>query len=139
MPSLSGIFPRLTMRRYLLLSSIAMTAALAFPLAATAQPKTGPGITIVVPINATGSSRDASVKAMKAVVEVVRQQPGLIDEVLMENKNPDNKPSHVHVMRWREQKNWEAVFQSPEFQKILKDTRAVLTLSEGASIYTPVK
>ncbi len=49
-----------------------------------------------------------------------RKQPGLIDEVLMAHKNPANKPSHMHVMRWREQKHWEAVFANPEFQKVLQ-------------------
>ena len=133
-------------RRNILLatSAIALTAialSAAMPSLTWAQiKKTAPlGITIVIPITATGDSREASVKGMKAVAAVVRKQPGLIDDVLMENKNLANKPSHMHVTYWRDQKNWEALFSSPEFQKAIQDNASVLTVAEGASIFTPVK
>ena len=127
-------------RRNLLLVTSALALSTALPHIAGAQSTTAsPGITIVIPITAIGASREASVKGMQAVAAVVRKQPGLIDEVLMENKNPANKPSHMHVMRWREQKNWELVFSNPEFQKAIKDNAAVLSVTDGAGIYTPVK
>ena len=125
-------------RRHILISAVA--TAVTLPNMALAQTKASAlGITIVIPITAIGESREAAVKGMQAVVAVIRKQPGLIDEVLMENRNPANKPSHVHVMRWREQKNWEAVFVNPDFRKVMKDNAAVLTVADGASIYTPVK
>ena len=126
-------------RRLALSAAATLCAALALPHAALAQPKPVEGVTIVIPLNAIGASRDASVKAMQAIVAVVRKQPGLIEEVLMENKNPANKPSHVHVMRWREQKNWEAVFANPEFQTVFQANSASLSVVDGAGIYTPVK
>ncbi len=97
------------------------------------------GITIVIPLNAIGASRDASVKSMQAIAAVVRKQPGLIDDVLMEHKNPANKPSHIHVMRWRDMKGWEAVFINPEFQKILQAHAATVQVQDAAGVYTPVK
>lgn len=127
-------------RRNVLLATSALAVAAIMPSMALAQSKTTPpGITIVIPITAIGASREASVKGMKDVAAVVRKQPGLIDDMLMENKNPANKPSHMHVMHWREQKNWEAVFSNPEFQKVIKDNAAVLSVADGASIYTPLK
>ena len=127
-------------RRNVLLATSALAVAAIMPSMALAQSKTTPpGVTIVVPITAVGASREASVKGMKAVAAVVRKQPGLIDDMLMENKNPANKPSHMHVMHWREQKNWEAVFSNLEFQKVIKDNAAVLSVADGASIYTPLK
>jgi quinol monooxygenase YgiN len=97
------------------------------------------GVTIVIPLNATGASREASVKAMKAIAAVVEKQPGLIEGVLMEHRNPANKPSHVHVMRWKDMKSWEAVHANPEFQKILQANTATVQVQDGAGVYTPVK
>ena len=121
---------------------VTLCAALTLPHAAQAQAAPTPptdGVTIVIPLNGVGASREASVKAMQAVQAVVRKMPGLIDEVLMENKNPASKPSHVHVMRWREQKYWEGVFANPEFQKVFQANSAYLAVVDSAGIYTPVK
>ncbi len=126
-------------RRHTFFAAAVLGSALALPDAAFAQAKPTEGVTIVIPLNAIGASREASVKAMQAVQAVVRQQPGLIDEVLMENKNPANKPSHVHVMRWREQKSWETVFANPEFQKVFQANTGLLSVVDSAGIYTPVK
>jgi quinol monooxygenase YgiN len=96
-------------------------------------------VTIVIPLAAAaGKSRDEVVKAMQNIVAVIRKQPGLIDEVLMENKNPANKPTHVHVTRWREMKNWEMVFANADFQKAMAANAGFFAV-DGASIYTPVK
>ena len=62
-------------RRHNLFATVALASALALPQAALAQPKPAEGITIVIPLNAIGASREASVKAMQAVQAVVRQQP----------------------------------------------------------------
>ena len=106
---------------------------------AQTKPATTEGVTIVIPlVAAAGKSRDDVLKAMRNIVAVIRKQPGLIDEVLLENKNPANKPSHVHVTRWREQKNWESVFANAEFQQALNANVAFFTV-DGAGIYIPVK
>ena len=126
-------------RRYALTASLTLCAALAQTSALAQTAPQVPGITIVIPLNALGSSRDASVKAMKEIGAVVRKQPGLISAVLMEHKNPANKPSHVDVMQWRDMKAWEAVFSNPEFQKILSANSALVQVQDGAGVYTPVK
>jgi len=122
-------------------STMALTAAIGMVASAQAQnkPAVPEGVTIVIPLAAAaGKSRDEVVKAMQNIVAVIRKQPGLIDEVLMENKNPANKPTHVHVTRWREMKNWEMVFANADFQKAMAANAGFFAV-DGASIYTPVK
>ena len=127
-------------RRHALVAATALLAALSVSSNAFAQTKSlADGVTIVIPLNAIGASREASVKAMKAIAAVVEKQPGLIDGVLMEHKNPANKPSHVHVMRWKDMKNWEAVHANAEFQKVLQANNATVQVQDGAGVYTPVK
>ena len=127
-------------RRHALFAPVAMFVALSAAPSAFAQTKSlADGVTVVIPINATGASREASVKAMKAIAAVVEKQPGLIEAILMEHRNPANKPSHVHVMRWKEMKNWEAVHGNAEFQKVLQANSATVQVQDGAGVYTPVK
>lgn len=119
--------------------ALVMASSVASTALAQAQPAALEGVTIVIPLAAAdGKSRADVVKAMRNMVAVIRKQPGLIDEVLMENKNPANKPTHVHVTRWRDQKNWEAVFTNPEFQQAMSANAAFFNV-DGAGIYTPVK
>ena len=128
-------------RNAFLRGTMAFTAAIGMLSSAQAQtkPAAPEGVTIVIPLAAAaGKSRDEVVKAMQNIVAVIRKQPGLIDEVLMENKNPANKPTHVHVTRWREQKNWEAVFTNAEFQQAINANVAFFAV-DAAGIYTPVK
>ena len=119
--------------------AVTATLGVLYSTQARAQAAAPEGVTIVIPLAAApGKGRDEVVKAMQNIVAVIRKQPGLIDEVLMENKNPANKPTHVHVTRWRELKNWEMVFINPEFQKAMASNSAFFTV-DGAGIYTPVK
>jgi len=130
-----------------LLSGLALSLALCLPLALAPQfaqaqskaPAASEGITIVIPVNSVaGKGREEVKQAMAAMNEVIRKQPGLIDEQLLENKNPANKPNYVHVMRWRALKDWEAVFAKPEFQKAIAIHTSTITV-DGAGLYTPVK
>ena len=128
-------------RNAFLRSTMAFTAAIGMLSSAQAQtkPAAPEGVTIVIPLAAAaGKSRDDVLNAMRNIVAVIRKQPGLIDEVLLENKNPADKPSHVHMTRWREQKNWEAVFTNAEFQQAINANVAFFTV-DGEGIYTPVK
>lgn len=105
-----------------------------------AQTKPAPeGVTIMIPLNAHGASREASLKAMQSIASLVRKQPGLLDDQLLENNNPANHPSHMHVTRWREPKNWEAVFSNQEFLKALQAHSAQVTVADGAGIYLPAR
>ena len=120
---------------------MALTAAIGAVSSAQAQskPAAPEGLTIVIPLAAaSGKSRDDVVKAMQTNVAVIRKQPGLIDEALMENKNPAKKPTPIHVTRWREMKNWEMVFANADFQKVIAANAGFFAV-DGAGIYTPVK
>lgn len=95
--------------------------------------------TIVQPFDAVPGKNPAEVyKAMQNMAAAVRKMPGLVDDVVMENKNPAIKPTHVHVMRWKDQKSWEAMFSNPEFQKAIKDNASYFTV-DAAGIFTPMK
>lgn len=96
------------------------------------------GVTIVVPFTAVpGRNRAEVLQAMKNVVAVIRAQPGLIEEVLMESRDPSRSPSHVHVARWREQKNWDALFGNADVIKVMKANAGFFTL-DAAGVYAPV-
>jgi hypothetical protein len=129
----------MTPRRLILVTASFFALSLAAPVVFAQTKPLSEGVTIVIPLNAIGNSREASVSSMKAIAAVVRKQAGLIDDVVMEHRNPANKPSHVHVMRWKEMKNWEAVHGDPEFQKILQANKASVQVQDGAGVYTPIK
>jgi heme-degrading monooxygenase HmoA len=96
-------------------------------------------VTIVQPFDAAPGKNPAEVyKAMQNMANAVRKMPGLVDDVVLENKNPAIKPTHVHVMRWKDQKSWEAMFSNPEFQKALKDNASYFAV-DAAGIFTPMK
>lgn len=95
--------------------------------------------TIVQAFDAAPGKSSAEVyKAMQNMVNAIRKMPGLVDDVVLENKNPANKPSHVHVMRWRDQKSWELIFSNAEFQKAIKENSSYFVI-DAAGIFTPVK
>jgi quinol monooxygenase YgiN len=96
-------------------------------------------ITIVQPFDAAPGKNPADVyKAMQNMANAVRQMPGLVDDVVLENKNPAIKPTHVHVMRWKDQKSWEGMFSNPVFQKAIKDNASYFAV-DAAGIFTPMK
>ena len=126
-----------------LLALALSTAALLWSAAAPAQSLNPPAAmgttTIVQPFDAAPGKNPAEVyKAMQAMVAVVRKMPGLVDDVVLENKNPAIKPTHVHVMRWKDQKSWEAMFSNADFQKAIKDNAGFFNV-DAAGIYTPMK
>jgi heme-degrading monooxygenase HmoA len=96
-------------------------------------------VTIVQPIAVTAGKNPADVyKAMQNMATAIRKMPGLVNDVVLENKNPSIKPAYVHVMRWKDQKSWEAMFANLEFQKAIKENAGYFTV-DGAGIYTPMK
>lgn len=97
------------------------------------------GTTIVQSFEPAAGKNAADVyKAMMNMVTAIRKMPGLVDDVVLENKNPANKPTHVHVMRWKDQKSWEAMFSNAEFQKTVKENVAYFKV-DAANIFVPVK
>lgn len=96
-------------------------------------------VTIVQPFDAAPGKNPAEVyKAMQNMANAVRKMPGLVDDVVLENKNPAIKPTHVHVMRWKDQKSWEAMFSNAEFQKAIRDNASYFVV-DAAGIFTPMK
>ena len=96
-------------------------------------------VTIVQPFDAAPGKNPAEVyKAMQNMANAVRKMPGLVEDVVLENKNPAIKPTHVHVMRWKDQKSWEAMFSNAEFQKAIKDNASYFVV-DAAGIFTPMK
>ena len=96
-------------------------------------------VTIVQPFDAAPGKNPAEVyKAMQNMANAVRKMPGLVDDAVLENKNPAIKPTNVHVMRWKDQKSWEAMFSNAEFQKTIKDNASYFVV-DGAGIFTPMK
>jgi quinol monooxygenase YgiN len=96
-------------------------------------------VTIVQPFDAAPGKNPAEVyKAMQNMANAVRKMPGLVDDVVLENKNPSIKPTHVHVMRWKDQKSWEGMFSNPAFQKAIKDNAGYFVV-DAAGIFTPMK
>jgi quinol monooxygenase YgiN len=96
-------------------------------------------VTIVQPFDAAPGKNPAEVyKAMQNMANAVRKMPGLMDDVVLENKNPSIKPTHVHVMRWKDQKSWEAMFSNADFQKAIKENSSFFAV-DAAGIFTPMK
>jgi heme-degrading monooxygenase HmoA len=106
---------------------------------ATKEAAAKPGVTIVQPVNMlAGKDPVASRKAVEHIRATIQKMPGFIEDEMLMNKNPANKPSHVHVMRWQDQKNWEAMFSNVEFQKAVKEAVKYVEV-DGALLYVPVK
>lgn len=88
------------------------------------------------------SARSAATRAqlqerMGAIREYIRKQPGYIENALMENRNPANKPDFVGVSRWKSFKDWEALWLKPDFQKLVTAVGEVGDITPGT--YSPVK
>ena len=124
---------------YLAICSIALLFCSAGQAQSLNTPAAMTTTTIVQPFDAAPGKNPAEVyKAMQNMVATVRKMPGLVDDVVLENKNPAIKPTHVHVMRWKDQKSWEAMFSNVEFQKAIKDNASFFNV-DAAGIYTPMK
>jgi heme-degrading monooxygenase HmoA len=96
-------------------------------------------VTIVQPIAVVSGKNPAEVyKAMQNMSAAIRKMPGLVNDVVLENKNPAISPAYVHVMRWKDQKSWEAMFANVDFQKAIKNNAGYFAI-DAAGIYTPMK
>lgn len=83
------------------------------------------------------ASRPELMKRMAAVRDFMRKQPGCIENVLVQNINPDAKPHFVGVSRWASIKDWEGSWLKPEMQALVKSVTEVGELVPGA--YRAVK
>lgn len=107
----------------------------------TPAPAATPSITLVLQVTVNPNKpRAEAVKAMQSLGAVIRKQPGLIDEVLLENKNKDPgiHPSHVHVMRWKNSYDWQLMQTTSEFQKTIVANADYFTI-DAVSIFGPIQ
>lgn len=108
-------------------------------LAATDGRAEAKEVTIAIILQvAEGKDPVEAVEAMKEVGVFISKQPGLIDGVLLQSSFPGNSPSHVHIMRWRELRDWEAISGSDDFQKLLDEKSAFFDL-KPAEVFMPVE
>ena len=83
------------------------------------------------------ATRSQLQERMGAIRDYIRKQPGYIENALMENRSPGNKPDFVGVSRWKSFKDWEALWLKPEFQKLVAAAGEVGDLNPGT--FAPVK
>jgi hypothetical protein len=96
-------------------------------------------VTVVLPITLkAGKSRADAMKLIKGTIEIIRSQPGLVDETLMENKSSTGTPTFVHIMRWREIKDFEAMTSNKEFLSSIAKNNGHYTV-DLVKLYLPVK
>lgn len=116
-----------------------IATAMVLPAAVQAQAAatSSESVTVVIQVAPiAGADKQAANTAMKNMIAMIKKQPGYVSDEFLQNNNPANTPSHVHVIRWASLKYWESVFVSPEFVK-LNTTNAKL-FSVTASAFKPV-
>lgn len=97
------------------------------------------GVIVAVPLTAKpGKSADQVVSAMRPIINLIRSQKGLLEEVLLGSSFPNNRPSHIHFMRWKEQRDWENLSADQKFLSALSASGDVFSL-QPAEIFTAVK
>lgn len=77
------------------------------------------------------ASRAELKKRMAAMRDYLRTQPGLVENALMENRNPAVKPHYVGVSRWKSFKDWERLWLKPETQLLVRQIGEVGELVPG--------
>jgi heme-degrading monooxygenase HmoA len=125
------------------LSSTLAALALAFSTvtaSAQAVPALDDASTVVTVMQF--SARNAAARAplqerMGVIRDYIRKQPGYIENALMENRNPGNKPEFVGVSRWKSFKDWEALWLKPEFQKLVAAAGEFGEINPGT--FSPIK
>ena len=117
--------------------TFALLAALAAPLS-PALAQSGEGVTVVFSLDLMeGSSERAGLQSIQPILDFVRQQPGLIDEQLLQGQ-VGVAMDYVHVMRWERLEDFEAMFEDQAFLDTLTaiDPKFEPTAAE---VYTPVR
>ena len=126
-------------RRFALASAFSALIALPLLTQAAAPALDDPNtVTTVMQFSLkAGAKREDLEKRMASIRDFIRKQPGYIENALMENRNGDAKPQFVGVSRWASFKNWEDMWNKPEFQKLIKEVGDVGDINPGT--FSPVK
>jgi heme-degrading monooxygenase HmoA len=75
-------------------------------------------------------------KRMLAMRDFQRRQPGYVENAVFENRNQERKPQFVGVARWKSLKDWEALWQNENFQKLVRSISEVGEINPG--VFTAV-
>ena len=95
-------------------------------------------VTVVIQITLLpGVKPDAASAAMSNMRSMIKKQLGFLSSELLQNINPANAPTNVHVARWASMKYWEGAFSSPEFQKLYDAGSKQYSVSASAFKTTP--
>lgn len=70
-------------------------------------------------------------KRMAAMRDFQRQKASPIENALFENRNPAASPHYVGVARWKSLKDWEALWNNVEFQKLVRAITEVGEINPG--------
>lgn len=70
-------------------------------------------------------------KRMAAIAKYVNTKSNAIEGVLMQNANEGQAPHFVGVSRWRQLKDWEMLWTSTEFQRLVSAVTEVGELKPG--------
>jgi quinol monooxygenase YgiN len=126
-------------RTLLSAQTVVAGACLAGVFGASTSARAATGTFVAIALTApTGKSREDVIKAMQPFVDLIRKTPGLIDQILLESSFPNNTPSHVHLMHWQEMKDWEALFQNPQFMAAIEASGNDVKVNP-AEVFTQVK
>ena len=116
---------------------LAVSSAAASAQAAPALDDPNTVVTVMQFSARSAVARPQLQQRMGAIRDYIRNQPGYIENALMENRNTGSKPDFVGVSRWKSFKDWEALWQKPEFQKLIAAVGEVGDINPGT--YSPVK
>jgi quinol monooxygenase YgiN len=127
------------MRLLVLLGWLILAGALVVPDLAKPQNASTQSVTIAMSITAaSNASREDVQRALQSLTATVRKQPGLIDQIVLQNVVRSHQPSHVYVTRWRTLAAWEAMLTNAEFRKIADQYQRLVTL-EKTAVYMPLE
>ena len=119
-----------------LLASLLLVATSGLVSAQTAaSPASLPpdAVTVVIQIVVKPATKpEAVAAALSDMRNMIKKQPGYLSEEYLENVNPANSPTKVHVVRWASSKYWENVFTTPEFIKLNAAGSKLYTVSASA-------
>lgn len=117
--------------------ALVFTTVASSALAAPALDDPGTVVTVMQFSLRDKASREQLQQRMVAVRDYIRKQPGYIENALMENRNPGNKPEFVGVSRWKSFKDWEALWLKPDFQKLVASAAELGDVTPGT--FAPIK
>ena len=76
--------------------------------------------------------------ALKAINDYIAKQPNLISEELLKSTYKDQSPAYVHLMKWKDQADWEKLSSDQAFLDLIAKNSASFKI-KPAEVFVPVK